>query len=158
MTEKINRRTFIKSCVTLSAVCLGSEHIIASDNSLDIIIRGGTIVDGSGQVSFIADLGIKKNIISAIGDLSLYSAGKTIDAAGMIVSPGFIDIHTHYDGTARPDLPDVQTKYPDGIYQERINKILLFQGITTIIGGNCSYSPLDLEKHFKIMQKKGTCT
>jgi N-acyl-D-aspartate/D-glutamate deacylase len=73
----------------------------------------------------------------------------------MIVSPGFIDIHTHYDGTARPDLPDIQTKYPDGIYQERLNKILLFQGITTIIGGNCGYSPLDLEKHFKIMQRKG---
>jgi N-acyl-D-aspartate/D-glutamate deacylase len=157
MTEKINRRTFIKSCAALSAVCLGGlpEHIIASDNSLDIIIKGGTIVDGSGQVSFKADLGIKKNLISAIGDLSLYSAGKTIDATGMIVSPGFIDIHTHYDGTARPDLPDIQTKYPDGIYQERINKILLFQGITTIIGGNCSYSPMDLEKHFKIMKKKG---
>ena len=47
------------------------------------------------------------------------------------------------------------TKYTDGIYQERLNKILLFQGVTTVIGGNCGYSPLNLEKHFAIMKRKG---
>ena len=99
--REINRRSFLKACAgTLSTFCLGGmpRKIVAQDNKLDIIIKGGTIVDGSGHVSFKADLGIKNDIIAVIGDLSAYSGQKIIDATDKIVCPGFIDIHTHYDG------------------------------------------------------------
>jgi len=157
-TNKINRRNFLKSSMgALGLIYLGSKStgIRAQDMGLDIIIKGGTIVNGSGEVSYKADMGIKDNIIALTGNLSDYSAGKIIDATGLVVCPGFIDIHTHYDGIVRPDLPDTETEYRDGKLKEELNKMLLLQGITTVIGGNCGYSSLNLEKHFALIKKNG---
>ena len=64
---------------------------------LDIAIRGGTIVDGTGVPSYQGDLGIKDGKIAAISD-NVGQATREIDAKGAIVTPGFVDIHTHYDG------------------------------------------------------------
>src|SRR3546814_12900359 len=65
----------------------------------DIVIRGGTIVDGSGEAPFIGDIAIDSGRISAVGSVS--GAGREeIDAAGQIVTPRFVDIHTHYAGPA----------------------------------------------------------
>ncbi|MEQ9408241.1 MAG: D-aminoacylase [Fuerstiella sp.] len=64
----------------------------------DIIIRGGTVIDGTGRPRFTADLGIQGDRINAIGDLSAAQAPKQIDAGGSVVTPGFIDVHTHCDG------------------------------------------------------------
>lgn len=64
---------------------------------MDIKIINGTIVDGTGQARYKGDIGITGDTISDIGDLSAAEAGYTIDAAGKIVSPGFIDVHTHSD-------------------------------------------------------------
>ena len=65
--------------------------------SLDLKITGGTIVDGSGKERFTGDIGIKDGVIAAVGKVS-EPAARTIDADGAVVTPGFVDLHTHYDG------------------------------------------------------------
>jgi N-acyl-D-amino-acid deacylase len=95
----------------------------------DLVIEGGRLVDGSGQPSRDGDLGITRGRIAAIGDLGSADAAERLDATGLMVAPGFIDIHSHSDFL----LP-----------AEDHGEILapfLGQGITTIVTGNCGYSP-----------------
>eukprot|EP01048_Picozoa_sp_COSAG05_P023470 COSAG05_NODE_5097_length_1264_cov_1.104721_1_plen_190_part_00 len=71
---------------------------VIGDRSCDILIKGGTVVDGTGGEPYVADVAIREGQISAIGpDLDLKS-GRVVDAAGHIVTPGWVDVHTHYDG------------------------------------------------------------
>ena len=69
----------------------------------DIVIRGGTIMDGNGGTPFIGDVAIKDGKIEAVGAVS-GSGREEIDAEGLSVTPGFVDIHTHYDGQAMWDF------------------------------------------------------
>lgn len=64
----------------------------------DLLIRGGTIIDGTGRPRYVADVGVRGDRIESIGDLAAATASLTLDAAGKIVAPGFIDVHTHADG------------------------------------------------------------
>jgi len=104
---------------------------------LDLIIRNGTIVDGTGMPGYIGDVGVKDGKIAASGSIS-EPASRELDAAGKIVSPGFIDPHTHFDaqllwdGRAKPAIE---------------------HGITTIVPGNCSLSlaPLKAEHRMKLV-------
>ena len=91
---------------------------------LDILIKGGTIIDGSGGAPYIADVGIKNGKIEVIGH-SLGEAREIIDASGLTVTPGFIDSHSHAD--------DAVLSHPD--QTEKCE-----QGITTSIGGQCGSS------------------
>ena len=95
----------------------------------DLIIRGGTVIDGSRAPRFDADVGILGGRIAALGDLSAATADQVLDASGLIVAPGFIDCHTH-DDQALLSQPDMGFK--------------VSQGVTTVIAGNCgiSLSPL----------------
>ncbi|MDD5490011.1 MAG: D-aminoacylase [Candidatus Moranbacteria bacterium] len=108
----------------------------------DIIIRNGTVVDGTGKESFAADVAVSKNKIAKIGKINWSKGRVEIDAKGKIVAPGFIDIHNHSDGYWQifldPQLPS-----------------LVYQGITTIIGGNCgaSIAPLADIKIIESIQK-----
>ena len=68
-------------------------------NDFDLIIKNGTLVDGTGAKSKPGNIAIKDGIIAAIGDFS-GKANEVIDANNLVVTPGFIDIHTHYDGQA----------------------------------------------------------
>ena len=95
----------------------------------DLVIEGGRLVDGSGQPSRVGDLGITAGRIAAIGDLASADAAERLDAGGLMVAPGFIDIHSHSDFL---------------VPAEEHGEILapfLGQGITTIVTGNCGYSP-----------------
>lgn len=95
----------------------------------DLVITRGTIVDGSGQPRFEADLGVRRGRIEAIASRGSLSGGRTIDADGLAVAPGFIDIHSHADWVLT--LPD----------HEDILAPLLAQGVTTVVAGNCGHSP-----------------
>jgi N-acyl-D-amino-acid deacylase len=90
----------------------------------DILVTNGRIVDGTGNPWFYGDIGITGDTIAGIGDLSGKTAAKTIDAQGLVVSPGFIDIHTHCEyGLGKPE--------------SKANLNYLIQGTTTVITGNC---------------------
>jgi N-acyl-D-amino-acid deacylase len=96
-----------------------------TDNSFDLIISGGTILDGSGGDAFTADVGVTGDRIGAVGDLSAAKASARIDASEKIVAPGFIDAHTH-DDRAVLSTPEMTPK--------------VSQGVTTVITGNCGVS------------------
>jgi N-acyl-D-aspartate/D-glutamate deacylase len=94
---------------------------IQKEKLMDTVIRGGYVVDGSGQPGRVADIGIKDGIIVAIGEIS--ETGETeFDATGKIVSPGFVDMHTHYDGQAVWDDQVAPSSW---------------HGVTTAVMGNC---------------------
>lgn len=99
----------------------------------DIIIKGGQVIDGTGSPRAEKDVGIKGDSISAIGDLSGAEAARTIDAAGQVVTPGFIDMHNHFDQTI--------LLYPHG-------QSAIAQGITTAVSGQCGFSAAPLNAHY----------
>jgi N-acyl-D-aspartate/D-glutamate deacylase len=86
-----------------------------------MVIRGGTIVDGTGAARFTGDIAIDNGLISQVGKVS-GSGKEEIDAAGMIVAPGWVDVHTHYDGQA--------------IWGEELAPSSA-HGVTTVVMGNC---------------------
>jgi N-acyl-D-amino-acid deacylase len=99
---------------------------------LDLIIRGGTVVDGTGTSSRTADVGVQDGIIVEVGAVS-GTARRTLDADGLLVTPGFIDIHTHYDGQATWD-PHLTPS--------------CWHGVTTAILGSCGigFAPVRKDK------------
>ena len=105
-----------------------------SNADFDIVIRNGTIVDGSGDEAYKRDIGIINDQIIKIGDLSNHSSRITIDATNLIVSPGFIDSHTH----AIRGIFDVPTAESS-----------LLQGITTLTDGNDGTSPYPIDEHYQ---------
>ena len=82
------------------------------------LIKNGTVVDGTGSKPIKSDVGIKNQTIEVVGDLSTSVADNVLDAAGMIVSPGFIDVHSHADGALLVD-----GQHASGIKQVRLGKM-----------------------------------
>ena len=92
---------------------------------LDTLICGAKIVDGTGKAAFTADVGILDGMIEAVGNLSGAQAFETIEAAGRVLTPGFIDMHRHADAA---------------LFREGFGEAELCQGLTTLVNGNCGMS------------------
>ena len=121
-----------------------------TDLDFDLIIKNGTIYDGSLSEPFKADIGINGEKIEFVGQIN-GQAAKTIDATGHIVTPGFIDVHTHCDSTfagleRRLDQLDA---FP-GV---KGNLNYIYQGVTTIVSGNCGGGFSDINHWFDILDK-----
>lgn len=137
--KKINRRKFLQGTALIgaSALMLGGKHMpgIHLSNEFDLLIINGTIIDGNGTAQFTGDVGIKNGIIKAIGNLKNATADRVINAKGLKVVPGFIDIHTHTDL---------------GVLRNPKGESKIRQGVTLEISGNCggSFAPVS-KTHFE---------
>ncbi len=100
----------------------------------DLIIRNGTIVDGLGGEPYVGDVGVRGGVIAAVGHVNGDGAEREIDATGLLVTPGFVDLHTHYDGQS--------------IWSERMTPSSA-HGVTTVVMGNCGvgFAPCRREDH-----------
>ena len=90
----------------------------------DLAIKGGTVIDGSGNPRFYADVGVKDGVVTTIGRLA-GSAAETIDAEGHIVTPGFVDGHTHMDAQ---------------VFWDPLGSCSCYHGVTTAVMGNCGFT------------------
>jgi N-acyl-D-aspartate/D-glutamate deacylase len=104
----------------------------------DLVIRGGTVVDGNGGAPFVGDVAIDAGVITAVGG-DVGSGRREVDADGAVVAPGFVDIHTHYDGQATWDerlLPSA------------------WHGVTTVVMGNCGvgFAPVVPEHQQRLIE------
>lgn len=107
----------------------------------DLVIKNGTVIDGTGAAAFRADVAVQDGLIVAVG-YDLGAAQKEIDAQGCIVTPGFIDIHTHYDGQVTWDKD----------MRPSVN-----HGVSTVVMGSCGVGfapvrPSDHEKLIRLME------
>src|SRR5207249_2710444 len=103
-------------------------------------IRGATLYDGTGQPGRKGDLGIRGERIVAVGSFTAAGNPRLIDGSGLIVAPGFIDLHTHSD----TPLTQPATK---------ANLCYLLQGVTTVVTGNCGSGPVDVADYFRRLEK-----
>src|ERR1700759_188636 len=101
--------------------------------SYDLVIRNGTIVDGLGSEPFVGDVAVSDGVIAAVGSVD-GTAPRELDATGLLVPPGFVDLHTHYDGQA--------------IWSDRMIPSSA-HGVTTAVMGNCGvgFAPCRQEDH-----------
>jgi len=115
----------------LATLTLLPSHVFVRAQNLDLIIRGGSLIDGSGSPAKKADIGITSDRIVFIGSSAGRKAKREIDATGLVVTPGFIDPHTHTAG----DLSDPKRSRNDAY---------LMQGVSTVATGNDGDSPKEI--------------
>lgn len=124
----------------LACVIIINISCIKFEPGVDIIIKSGRVIDGTGNPWYLADIGIKDGEIVRLGSLSEIKSENIIDAKGLYVVPGFIDVHTHIDEKI-DSFPQV--------------KNYLLQGVTTVVGGNCGESRFPLAEFFRDLKEEG---
>jgi len=142
-------KIYTKFCVNLGNInfmkyrflvlsILMSQFLFAQE--ADYIIRNGKLIDGTGNQWQIKDVAIKNNKIAAIGILTNWKGKKEIDAKGLIVSPGFIDVHAHIEG---------------GEVKNPLATNFIYDGVTSVITGNCGGSTNDMKNYFDFIDSLG---
>jgi N-acyl-D-amino-acid deacylase len=129
MTRKTRRRFLAEGGSALAALGAWRPGRLEAAPAFDLVLRGGTVLDGTGAPGFPADVAIKGDAIAAVGDIAAAQAARAIDVRGRHVSPGFIDMHSHSDGSI--------LVYPGAESRAR-------QGITSEVTGNCGSSAAPL--------------
>src|SRR5688572_1870875 len=112
----------------------------AADPSHALLLRNGKIIDGAGNPWFYGDLLIRGGKIAEIGKLAAQAGLEEIDATGLVVAPGFIDVHTHVD---------------KAIHESPLAENFVRNGVTTIVTGNCGSSVTDVGNYFWRLRKHG---
>lgn len=107
---------------------------IQAQTTADVLIKNGRILDGTGNSWFYGDVAVKDGKILKIGSQQNISAAKIIDAKGLMVAPGFIDVHTHIEGD------EVKNPTADNF---------IYDGVTTVVTGNCGSSNVDIKKYLQ---------
>ena len=124
----------------------GAKPASDAGPDFDLLIRGGSIVDGTGRLPFVADLGVRHGKVVFIGNAGGRSARRVLEAHGLVVTPGFIDSHNHADEAI--DKP-----------ANRLNENALVQGVTTVVGGpDGEYSPAQLRVLITAFRRNGIGT
>lgn len=126
----LKQKLLIITCL-LPLLCTAQQHF-------DIILKNGKIIDGTGNPWFYGDVGIIQNKIVSMGDLSKDKAEKVIDVTGLIVAPGFIDVHTHIEGD------ESKTPTADNF---------IYDGVTSVITGNCGTSNTDIKAYLNQVEQ-----
>jgi len=121
------------SILILSAFSLCLPPTAIGQPSTDLLIKNGRIIDGAGNSWFYGDVAVQDGKILRVGNLQNWTAKKTIDAKGMAVVPGFIDVHAHIE---------------TGIFERPTADNFVYDGVTTVVTGNCGNSADDLSIFF----------
>ncbi|GAB3014680.1 amidohydrolase family protein [Niabella terrae] len=110
-----------------------ASGLLQAQSSCDLLIKNGKIIDGTGNNWYYGDIAVSGSRILAMGPALRVDAARTIDASGLVVAPGFIDVHTHIEGdeTANPTADN-----------------FIYDGVTTVVAGNCGSSNVDLGRYF----------
>src|ERR1700719_5426785 len=106
---------------------LGDQQSISWRDQMaefDLVIRGGTVIDGTRMPRYRADIGIKDGKVAKLGNLKAHQAKQVIDAGGLNVAPGFVDLHTHYDAQ---------------LFWDPYCTISGWHGVTSVVIGNCGF-------------------
>lgn len=120
--------------ILLFSIGFMSISFLLRAQSYDLVIKNGKIIDGSGNSWYYGDIGIQQGKITFVGKKENYDTRKTIDAKGLIVAPGFIDVHAHIEG-GELTVPTADN--------------FIFDGVTSVVTGNCGGSNLEVGQYFK---------
>ena len=123
-------------CLLLLLGYVWAAYVHAQD-SYDIVLRGGQVVDGTGSPWYYADVAVQGDRIVAVGQLGAAAAAREIDVSGLVVAPGFIDPHTHA---------------MNGIFEVPNAESALLQGVTTLTEGNDGSSPFPVDEHYRAIE------
>jgi len=129
----------------MAAVLFATAVLRAEPIDADIVLRGGTLYDGSGGPPMAGDLAVKADRIVAIGKFEAGRVGLEVDCRGLVIAPGFIDLHNHSDAQIIDRLT-------------RANVNFLTQGCTTIVTGNCGSGPIEVSQYYEKIDLLGAGT
>ncbi len=150
------------ACIfVLVALALATSPTIQAAEELlvdaDVLLTGGTIHDGSGNPGLIGDLAIRGDKIVAIGKFTAGKIGRSIPCQGLIIAPGFIDLHNHSDfelETEKEESGQTAATRPILAPETRSAACYLTQGCTTLVTGNCGGGALDVADYYAQLEKQ----
>lgn len=116
-------------------VCFLLPFVLQAQQA-DILIKNGKILDGTGNSWYYGDIAVKNGKIAAMGKLTKWNGARTIDAGGLMVAPGFIDVHTHIEGEEK---------------RQPTSDNFIYDGVTTVVTGNCGSSQVNIGKYFSML-------
>src|SRR5262245_29025871 len=118
--------------------------VLASPIDADVLLRCGTIVDGTGGEPYVGDVAVVGDKIVGVGKIEVGRVGRTIDCRGLVVCPGFIDLHNHSDDDS---ILNAET---------RDAACYLTQGCTSLVTGNCGGGAAKIDDYYDALEKNGT--